>query len=78
MYDTQSCMPLPALTPAEVPMQLKAALMVLPETVPACTRSLAASRCKWERGRPAELTETHLWLGLLWAVLDGLAGSIGH
>lgn len=76
MYDTRSAPALPAVTSAQVTTQLSTALLVLPEPVPAASGTVAVSpsSSKRGRGRPVELSETHLWLGLLWAVLEGLGG----
>jgi hypothetical protein len=76
MYDTPSAPALPAVTSAQVTTQLSTALLVLPEPVPAASGTVAVSpsSSKRGRGRPVELSETHLWLGLLWAVLEGLGG----
>lgn len=69
-HDTASCSDLPAIAATEVTAQLSRAILVMPQVSPPLVAQPAASR----RGRPVELSEPHLWLGLLWAVLEGLGG----
>jgi len=74
MQDTVSSPALPAVAPAEITTQLSKALMLLPEPAPPAVVEVADPAPPPGRGRPITLTEPHLWLGLLWAVLEGLGG----
>ena len=70
MYDTSSALALPAV--AQVTLQLTSARQLVPELAPPVAQE-EADRPPG-RGRPRTLVEPHLWLGLLWAVLEGLSG----
>ncbi len=79
MYDTLSSPALPAIAPAQVRTHLNTALVLLPlpaeEEVPVdylAPGSPAPASAR--RGRPIQLPEAQMWLGLLWAVLEGLLG----
>jgi len=80
MYDTSSSSGLPVIAPAQVTTQLSTALTLLPPgggEVALPADRLATDRPTApasRRGRPIQLPEAQLWLGLLWAVLEGLAG----
>ena len=72
MHDTVSAHSLPVVSREQVCAQLTEALAVLPSS--AGELAQAAPERRAGRGRPLELQPTHLWLGLLWAVLEGVAG----
>ncbi len=74
MHDTLSSPALPAIAPAEVTVHLSRALTLLPDLAPPATLEVAEPEAKPGRGRPQQLREPHLWLGLLWAVLEKLGG----
>jgi hypothetical protein len=73
MYDTFSAADLPALVPGQVASQLSTALLVLPDRASSPVEAAREPSARG-RGRPVTLQEAHLWLGLLWAVLEGLGG----
>jgi Transposase DDE domain len=73
MHDTVSAHLLPVVSREQVCAQLTEALTVFPSS--AGELAQAAPERRAGRGRPIELQPTHLWLGLLWAVLEGVHGS---
>ena len=72
MHDSVSAQSFPLVSREHVRAQLTEALAVLPST--AGELAQAAPERKAGRGRPIALQPTHLWLGLLWAVLEGVHG----
>src|SRR5579863_4907876 len=72
MHNSVSTQALPAVSCDQVREQLNNALLRL-SGEPA-TRGEPVTAAKSRRGRPLELASAHLWLGLLWAVLEGLGG----
>lgn len=72
MHDTSSSLTLPVVPSAQVTSQVKATLDQLPEPLGPVPSQTAEPVSKRGRGRPLELPEPQLWLGLLWAVLEGL------
>ena len=72
MHDSVSAHSLPVVSREHVRAQLNDALAVLPST--AGELAQAAPECRAGRGRPSALQPTHLWLGVLWAVLEGVHG----
>ena len=72
MYDTSSPSSLAALTSTQVTEHLSTALQKVSEGVSAVVPQEAPPPPR--RGRPVSLSESQLWLGLLWAVLEGLSG----
>jgi hypothetical protein len=74
MYDSVSTQALPAILCDQVREQLSRALACLPEGQEQRLQPVAASQPSRRRGHPIVLAESHLWLGLLWAVLEGLGG----
>lgn len=73
MNDTVSALALPSISRDELQTQMSRALMAVPEP---SERTLVPMRPppSARRGRPCDLAADHLWLGLLWAVLEGLSG----
>jgi hypothetical protein len=72
MHDSASMQPLPAISCEQVREQVSRALALVPDTgedAPAVEAQPSRGR-----GRPITLAESHLWMGLLWAVLEGLGG----
>lgn len=74
MHDTPSSIDLPGLEPSEVTSQVSRALLVVPAFAAPAVPAPVEPTAKRGPGRPVELSEPHLWLGLLWAVLEGLGG----
>ncbi len=76
MYDIVSTPPLPAVSCDQIREQVSSALACLPEGPEQSRQSVPTSQLspRRRRGRPIEVAEAHLWLGLLWAVLEGLGG----
>ncbi len=76
MYDSVSTPPLPAVSCDQVREQVSSALAYLPEGPEQGRQPVPASQSspRRRRGRPIEVAEAHLWLGLVWAVLGGLGG----
>jgi len=72
MHDNVSTHPLPTISCQQVGAQLTTALTLLPVTTEQTPELLPKPRPG--RGRPLHLQPGHLWLGLLWAVLEGLGG----
>lgn len=72
MHDTVSTTRLPEVGATELAAPLKALLTHpdLPPPPPVAPQEPP----RRGRGRPLSLTWPHLWLGLLWAVLEGLSG----
>src|SRR5712691_5814566 len=71
--DTVSCPDLPSVSREQMHAQLTAWIGVpQPCEPPQSSEPTGLSRRR--RGRPREVVADHLWLGLLWAVLEGLAG----
>lgn len=73
MHDTVSSPALPSVSREQLQTQLSA---VAGSRVPATALASPAAGppTSRSRGRPREVATDHLWLGLLWAVLDGLGG----
>jgi hypothetical protein len=74
MNDTVSSPCLPSVSREEIHAHLSTALLHLPEPSEQTLSLVTASPSPRRRGRPREVTDGHLWLGLLWAVLEGLGG----
>jgi len=74
MHDTPSSIDLPGLEPSAVTSQVSRALLVVPAFAPPAVPEPVEPTAKRGPGRLVELSEPHLWLGLLWAVLEGLGG----
>ena len=70
MHDSVSTQPLPIVSCEQVRAHLNTALARLPVTAEETTELLTEQRTG--RGRPLHLQQGHLWLGLLWAVLEGV------
>ena len=74
MNDTVSFPCLPDVSREEIQAHLNTALLGLPEMSEQTLSPVTASPSPRRRGRPREVVADHLWLGLLWAVLEGLGG----
>jgi hypothetical protein len=73
MNDTVGMADLPSVSREQLERQLRAVIPVCePGESPSSEPSAPSARRR--RGRPAEVVADHLWLGLLWAVLEGLSG----
>ena len=72
MHDTVSAQSLLVVSREQVRTHLNDALGKLPST--AGELAQAAPERRAGRGRPIELQPSHLWLGLLWAFLEGVHG----
>src|SRR5260370_37501569 len=72
MHDTVSAQSLPVVPREQVRAHLNGALSNLPST--ARELAQAAPERRAGRGRPIELQPPHLWLGVLWALLEGVHG----
>jgi hypothetical protein len=72
MHDSVSVHALPVLSREQVCAQLTEALAVLPSSAGELAQAVPERRAG--RGRPIEVQPTQLWLGLLWAVLEGVHG----
>src|SRR5438045_9636906 len=72
MHDIASMQPLPAVSREQVREQLSTALALAPYSAEDSAAPVVES--KPGRGRPTKLAPAHLWLGLLWAMLEGLQG----
>ena len=72
MYDTASTPSFPAVTGEQVREQVSSALALVPLTAEDVAPPAVGSKAG--RGRPLTLAACHLWLGLLWAVIEGLQG----
>jgi hypothetical protein len=75
MHDSASTQPLPAISCEQVREQVSRALVLVPDTGCDAPAPAVESQPGRGRGHPIRLAESHLWLGLLWAVLEGLGGS---
>lgn len=73
-HHTRPSSTLPTVAPTEVRSQLNQALLVVPQLSPPASEPRTEPISPPGRGRAVRLSEPHLWLGLLWAVLDGLSG----
>jgi len=72
MHDTVSTQLLPAVSCEQVRTHLTTALTV--PSVTALQTSELPTHQRTGRGRPLHLQPGHLWLGLLWAMLEGIQG----
>jgi hypothetical protein len=72
MHHSVSTQPLPTVSCEHVRAHLNTALALLPVRAEETTELLTEQRTG--RGRPLHLQQGHLWLGLLWAVLEGVQG----
>ena len=72
MHDIASMQPLPAVSREQVREQLSTALALAPYSAEDSAAPVVES--KPGRGRPIKLAPAHLWLGLLWAMLEGVQG----
>lgn len=74
MNDTVSPSSLPSVSREEIQAHLSSALTQLPEPPQQTLSPVPTGPSPRRRGRPREVAAEHLWLGLLWAVLEGLGG----
>ncbi|HEU0001835.1 MAG TPA: IS4 family transposase [Ktedonobacteraceae bacterium] len=76
MDDSVSTQGLPSVSCSQLREQIRRALVGVAQESQAPIEPLApaAASQRRRRGRPTELSQAHLWLGLLWAVLEGLSG----
>jgi hypothetical protein len=72
MHETVSAHSLPVVSREQVRAHLHDALGNLPSTAKELAQ--AAPERRAGRGRPLELQPTHLWPGVLWALLEGVHG----
>ena len=72
MHDSVLTQTLPAVSCEQVRTHVNTALALPSITALETTEPLTEQRAG--RGRPRHLQQGHLWLGLLWAVLEGVQG----
>jgi hypothetical protein len=71
MNDTVATSDLPRVSREDLEQHLRA---VIPVCEPSQSFAEPSAPARRQRGRPPEVAAEHLWLGLLWAVFEGLTG----